>query len=94
MQVGGPDGVFVGVLVGMSVGVLVGVLVGTLVGVFVGVFVGVLVGVFMGVLVGGADESTRLPAGLAPNRVTPMDWKRIADAVQQLMGEGKHHKFV
>ena len=49
---------------------------------------------FMGVLVGGADESTRLPAGLAPNRVAPMDWTRIADAVQQLMGEGKHHKFV
>jgi hypothetical protein len=49
---------------------------------------------FLGVLVGGADQSTDLPVGLAPNRVAPMDWTRVADAVQQLMGEGKHHIFV
>lgn len=49
---------------------------------------------FLGVLVGGADESTDLPAGLAHDRVAPLDWLRVASAVDQLMGEGKHHRFV
>ena len=48
---------------------------------------------FLGVLVGGADESSDLPVGLAANRAIPLDWVRIASAVDQLMGEGKHHKF-
>ena len=49
---------------------------------------------FLGVFIGGAGDETALPAGLAPNRVTALDWLRIGSAVDQLMGEGKHHKFV
>lgn len=43
-----------------------------------------------GVYVGGADSSSNLPSGLQRNRTITWDWAKIADAVDQMMGEGKN----
>jgi MTH538 TIR-like domain (DUF1863) len=43
-----------------------------------------------GVYVGGADSSSNLPDGLQRNRTIKWEWDAIADAVTQMMGEGKN----
>jgi MTH538 TIR-like domain (DUF1863) len=43
-----------------------------------------------GVYVGGADSSSNLPDGLQCNRTIKWEWDAIADAVTQMMGEGKN----
>jgi hypothetical protein len=43
-----------------------------------------------GVYVDGADTSSTLPSGLARNRVIGWNWKNIAAAIDQMMGEGKN----
>jgi hypothetical protein len=43
-----------------------------------------------GVYVDGANSSSTLPAGLARNRVIDWTWPGIANAVNQMMGEGKN----
>lgn len=43
-----------------------------------------------GVYVDGAGTNSTLPAGLARNRVIAWNWKNIAGAVDQMMGEGKN----
>lgn len=43
-----------------------------------------------GVYVDGAGVSTTLPAGLQRNRTMAWNWKSIAAAVEQMMGEGKN----
>lgn len=43
-----------------------------------------------GVYVDGAGTSSTLPVGLARNRVVSWNWKTIAAAVEQMMGEGKN----
>jgi hypothetical protein len=43
-----------------------------------------------GVYVDGADVTSNLPAGLQRNRTMAWDWKLIATAVDQMMGEGKN----
>ena len=43
-----------------------------------------------GVYVGGADDTTTLPTGLQRNRTIKWDWKEIADAIDQVMTEGKN----
>lgn len=43
-----------------------------------------------GVYVGGANNNSTLPVGLPRNRVIPWTWEGIAQAVQQMMGEGKN----
>ena len=48
---------------------------------------------FFGVYVGEAPAATELPADLGANRTIPWDWERIASAVRQVGGEGKHHIF-
>lgn len=45
---------------------------------------------FFGVYVDDAGTSSTLPAGLARNRTIAWDWEKIADAVDQMMGEGKN----
>ncbi len=45
---------------------------------------------FFGVYVDGAGTSSTLPTGLARNRTIAWDWDKIADAVDQMMGEGKN----
>ena len=45
---------------------------------------------FFGVYVDGAGTSSTLPKGLARGRTIPWDWDKIADAVDQMMGEGKN----
>lgn len=45
---------------------------------------------YFGIYVDGADTSSTLPAGLARNRVIEWDWKLIASAIDQMMGEGKN----
>jgi hypothetical protein len=45
---------------------------------------------FLGVYVGGADTSSTLPTGLARNRTIKWDWDAIADAIKQMMKEGKN----
>jgi len=45
---------------------------------------------FFGVYVDGAGASSTLPTGLARNRTIAWDWKQIANAVDQMMGEGKN----
>jgi hypothetical protein len=45
---------------------------------------------FFGVYVDGAGTSSSLPTGLARNRTIEWDWKEIANAVDQMMGEGKN----
>jgi len=43
-----------------------------------------------GVYVGGADSDSYLPEGLQRNRTIKWNWDAIADAVDQMMGEGKN----
>lgn len=43
-----------------------------------------------GVYVDNADTASTLPTGLARNRVIAWTWDGIADAVNQMMGEGKN----
>lgn len=45
---------------------------------------------FFGVYVDGTGASTTLPVGLARNRVIPWTWDGIANAVKQMMSEGKN----
>jgi hypothetical protein len=45
-----------------------------------------------GVYVDGADTTSNLPTGLARGRVIGWNWKNIAAAVNQMMGEGKNAK--
>lgn len=43
-----------------------------------------------GVYVDGADATSTLPSGLPRNRVIDWNWKNIAAAIDQMMGEGKN----
>ena len=43
-----------------------------------------------GVYVGGANTSSNLPTGLPRNRTKKWDWDAIANAIDQVMGEGKN----
>jgi len=43
-----------------------------------------------GVYVDGANSSSNLPAGLARNRTISWDWDHIANAIDQMMDEGKN----
>ena len=43
-----------------------------------------------GVYVDGASSSSTLPEGLARNRVIPWTWDGIAEAINQMMKEGKN----
>ncbi|AWX59049.1 hypothetical protein AB432_030145 [Brevibacillus brevis] len=43
-----------------------------------------------GVYVGGADSSSNLPDGLLRSRVVKWDWEKIAEKIDQMMGEGKN----
>lgn len=45
-----------------------------------------------GVYVGGADTSSNLPEGLQRNRTIAWNWEKIANAINQMMGEGKNKK--
>ena len=45
---------------------------------------------FFGVYVDGAGAKSTLPTGLARNRTISWDWDGIAQAVDQMMGEGKN----
>jgi hypothetical protein len=45
---------------------------------------------FFGVYVDGASASNTLPNGLNRNRVVEWDWKLIANAIDQMMGEDKN----
>ncbi len=43
-----------------------------------------------GVYVDGANSSSNLPNGLARNRTISWNWDGIANAIDQMMGEGKN----
>lgn len=43
-----------------------------------------------GVYVDGANSSSNLPTGLARNRTISWNWDNIANAINQMMGEGKN----
>lgn len=43
-----------------------------------------------GIYVGDANKSTTLPTGLQRNRTISWNWESIANAVDQLMDEGKN----
>lgn len=43
-----------------------------------------------GVYVDGANASTNLPTGLQRNRTIDWDWGKIANAIDQVMKEGKN----
>ena len=43
-----------------------------------------------GVYVGGANNFSSLPEGLARSRVIPWDWDKIASMIDQVMTEGKN----
>jgi hypothetical protein len=43
-----------------------------------------------GVYVGGADSTTDLPTGLQRNRTIGWNWESIANAIDQVMKEGKN----
>lgn len=45
---------------------------------------------FFGVYVGGASAASSLPAGLQRNRTIDWEWKTIANAIDQVMQEGKN----
>ena len=45
-----------------------------------------------GVYIDGADTNSTLPKGLARNRTINWNWDKIADAVEQMMGEGKNEE--
>jgi MTH538 TIR-like domain (DUF1863) len=46
---------------------------------------------FFGVYVDGANTTSNLPNGLARNRTIDWDWKKISDAIDQIMKEGKNN---
>lgn len=43
-----------------------------------------------GVYVDGANTTSNLPKGLQRNRTIAWDWEKIANAIDQIMGEGKN----
>lgn len=43
-----------------------------------------------GVYVGGANEYSNLPEGLARSRVVKWEWEKIAGKIDQMIGEGKN----
>lgn len=43
-----------------------------------------------GVYVDGATTTSTLPTGLQRNRTISWDWNKIANAIDQMMGEGKN----
>lgn len=43
-----------------------------------------------GIYVDGANSSSNLPTGLPRNRTIAWDWANIANAIDQMMGEGKN----
>ena len=43
-----------------------------------------------GVYVGGANTNSNLPTGLPRNRTISWNWDNIADAIDQMMTEGKN----
>jgi hypothetical protein len=43
-----------------------------------------------GVYVDGANSSSNLPSGLQRNRTIAWNWDNIANAVDQMMSEGKN----
>jgi CHASE2 domain-containing sensor protein len=43
-----------------------------------------------GVYVDGANSSNNLPSGLQRNRTIAWNWEKIANAIDQVMGEGKN----
>ncbi len=43
-----------------------------------------------GIYVDGANSSSNLPKGLARNRTISWNWDDIANAIDQMMGEGKN----
>lgn len=43
-----------------------------------------------GIYVDGANTSSNLPSGLAKNRTISWNWDSIANAINQMMGEGKN----
>jgi hypothetical protein len=43
-----------------------------------------------GVYIDGANSSSNLPTGLQRNRTIAWDWGKIANAIAQMMGEGKN----
>jgi len=45
---------------------------------------------FFGVYVGGADSTSNLPSGLSRNRTIKWEWDGIAEAIDQMMKEGKN----
>jgi hypothetical protein len=45
---------------------------------------------FLGIYVGGADDTTSLPTGLQRNRTINWEWEAIANAIDQVMKEGKN----
>jgi hypothetical protein len=45
---------------------------------------------FFGVYVDGAGAHSTLPAGLARDRVIPWTWTGVANAIDQMMTEGKN----
>lgn len=45
---------------------------------------------YFGVYVDGADKDSTLPSGLARGRVIGWNWTNIANAIDQMMGEGKN----
>lgn len=43
-----------------------------------------------GVYIDGADTNSNLPKGLQRNRTIAWNWEKIADAIDQMMTEGKN----
>lgn len=43
-----------------------------------------------GIYVGGANTNSNLPTGLPRNRTISWNWDTIANAIDQMMGEGKN----
>ncbi|MBT7617776.1 MAG: hypothetical protein HN590_10890 [Calditrichaeota bacterium] len=43
-----------------------------------------------GIYVGGANTTSNLPTGLPRNRTIKWDWDETADAIDQVLGEGKN----
>ena len=48
---------------------------------------------FFGVYVDGAGIGNILPAGLNRNRTISWDWRSIANAIDQMMKEGKNRRY-
>lgn len=45
---------------------------------------------YFGIYVDGADATSTLPTGLTRNRTISWNWENIANAITQMMGEGKN----